>query len=179
LTLLLLQAPLRQARPAPLAEGYQLRPSRPEDIDELGRLYFTAYDPGIACASEAEAIADIAASFAGRYGELWTEASPVIVHGESIVGAVQAVRAAPWPDVPQGPFISEVFVGREHRRRGLARAALTATMAALARTGETAVSLRVMASNAAARRLYASLGFRQADVFATGIPPLSETARDR
>jgi ribosomal protein S18 acetylase RimI-like enzyme len=169
--LLLLQAPLLHTRSAPLADGYRLRPSRPEDIDELGRLYFRTYDPGIACANETEAIADIAASFAGRYGELWHEASPLIVHSESIAGAVQTVRAAPWPDVPPGPFISEVFVARGHRRRGLARAALTAAMYILAEAGERSVSLRVTAANAPARRLYASLGFRQIGAFATAAPP--------
>jgi ribosomal protein S18 acetylase RimI-like enzyme len=165
--LLLLQAPLFGMKYTPLANGYQIRQSRHEDIEELGRLYYVAYNPGIACATESEAIADIAASFAGDFGELWLDASPVIVHDETIVGVVQTVRSVPWPDVPPGPFITEVFVARDHRRRGLSRSAMTAAMETLARAGETSVSLRVMASNAPARRLYASLGFRQVSVSST------------
>ena len=50
--------------------GVVLRPPSADDIVALGRLYFASYGPGIASVSEHEAIADIRASFDGRYGAL-------------------------------------------------------------------------------------------------------------
>lgn len=141
--------------------GYQIRTSHSDDIDELGRLYFAAYDPDVGCASEAEAIDDIRKSFTGDYGELWIEASPVIIHDGAIVGVVQTVVSAPWTDVPPGPFITECFVDREHRRLGLAQTMLNSAITSIIDSGSHTVSLRVMASNSPARLLYASLGFRQ------------------
>ena len=157
----LLQAPLLTTPPEVLPDGCQMRLSNPDDIEELGRLYYVAYDAEVACADEAEAIADIAASFAGAYGELWIEASPIGVFKGAIVAAVQTVRAAPWSDVPHGPFITEVFTDRAHRRLGLARAALTCTISTLHQFGARSVSLRVRNSNTPAQELYTSLGFRE------------------
>ncbi|MEJ7837255.1 MAG: GNAT family N-acetyltransferase [Thermomicrobiales bacterium] len=158
--LLTLQAPL-VALPSPdLPAGYSIRPTVAQDVAGLGALYFTAYDPGIGCATELEAIADMQLWLSGGYGEAWLTASPVIVFGESIVASVQIVRSVSWADVPSGPFITEVFTDRDHRRKGLARGAMIAAMAALRDAGEVSVALRVLASNPGARVLYASLGFR-------------------
>jgi ribosomal protein S18 acetylase RimI-like enzyme len=151
-----------------LPDGYHIRPSHPDDIVELGKLYFTAYDPDVGCATEEEAIDDIRKSFAGDYGELWLDASPVVTHDAAIVGLVQTVVSAPWPAcpelvewVPPGPYITECFVHREHRRLGLARTMLHSAMNTVTERGANSVTLRVMSINSPARLLYASLGFRQ------------------
>jgi ribosomal protein S18 acetylase RimI-like enzyme len=135
----------------------------------LGRLYFEAYEPGEACASLAEAEADIRAAFAGEYGELWPAASLVAisggsvsggsvsggsVSGGSVVAAIQVVRRAPWPDTPDCSFAIELFTDRAYRRRGLGRALVLGAMAV---TGQ--LALRVSPDNTAALALYRSLGF--------------------
>jgi N-alpha-acetyltransferase 10/11 len=109
--------------PAPLVPaGCLLRPSHPADIDSLGALYFHSYDPGQACASLAEATADIRAAFAGEYGELCPAASLVAVTADQqIVAAIQVVKRASWPGTPDWLFVIELFAARAHRRRGLAR----------------------------------------------------------
>lgn len=145
--------------PAEPPAGLAMRSSRPADLAALGALYFAAYDPGIACDTLEEAVADVAASFAGEYGEYWPEASPVVTSGGRIVNAVMTVRRAPWDDTPDCPFIIELFTARDHRRRGLGRLAVTSCMRTVAAAGEQAVALRVAVDNRAALALYRSLGF--------------------
>ncbi len=150
--------------PADVAIGseYSIRAVEAGDAEALSRLYFTAYAAGDAAASIEEARDDIAATFAGGYGPLWPEASPVVVTGSRIVAAALVVHHAPWPDAPAGPFVIEVLTDRTHRRRGLARAVLSRAMrVALNGGGGTdTIGLRVGEDNTGARWLYAALGFR-------------------
>jgi GNAT superfamily N-acetyltransferase len=152
LTLIRYSAPVEEMRPP---AGVVLRSPTPEDSVALGRLYFAAYEPGVACPTEAEAIEDIRASFAGEYGDLNLDASRLALAGDELIGAVLVVNQAPWPGTPVGPFIIELFTSRLWRRRGVARSLLADS---LARTAGTA-GLRVAEGNQPARRLYASFGF--------------------
>ncbi len=110
------------SRTAILPHGYVVRTVQPTDIPALGRLYFASYPPAMLEATAEEAHEDIVATFAGDYGELWLEASPVIEASGEVVCAVLTVRRAPWEDVPSCPFVIEVVTDVAHRRRGLARA---------------------------------------------------------
>lgn len=148
-------------RGRPLPAPYRMGAAERSDIAELGRLYFAAYEPGVACATVEEAIADIRASFDGAYGPLWRDASPVAVGEDGPVSAVLTVHRAPWDDVPDCPFIIETFTARGHRRRGLARGLLTEVLAEVSSSDDDAVALRVDAENTAAAALYRSLGFRE------------------
>lgn len=139
--------------------GIEVRPSDQSDLHQLGLLYFSAYDVGIACESLEEAIADIQASFNGAYGDFWFEASPVVENGGQIVAAIMTVRLAPWDNTPDCPFIIELFTERDHRRMGLARHLVRHCLATVTATGENAIALRVADDNAPARSLYESLGF--------------------
>jgi GNAT superfamily N-acetyltransferase len=121
-------------------------------------LYFAAYEPGLAGADESEAIDDIRASFAGKYGALRLEWSWLALNGGTVVGAVLIVDRAPWPDTPDCPFIIELFTARNWRRHGVARALLAACISA----SGSEVALRVHQDNSSARRLYESIGFGQA-----------------
>lgn len=145
--------------PPPVIEGVEVRAPARSDIPLLGALYFSAYEPGIAGADVAEATADIEASFDGDYGELWPEASAVAIRHDQIVGAVLTVKEAPWDDTPKGPFIIELFVDREHRRRGIGRLLIRRCLGALRQAGAASVGLRVVSDNEPALRLYRSMGF--------------------
>jgi GNAT superfamily N-acetyltransferase len=123
----------------------------------MGRLYFAAYEPGIAGADEREAIDDIRASFAGEYGALRLEWSRLALSAGTVVGVVLIVDRAPWPDTPDCPFIIELFTARNWRRHGVARALLAACISASG--GQ--VALRVDQENSSARRLYESVGFAE------------------
>ena len=164
---LTLVADVRQVPDAVVPAGYELRSCDRSDVAALGRLYFAAYDPGVACATVEEATDDIAASFDGEYGPLWADASSVACHDDALVAAIMTVHRAPWDDVPDLPFVIELFTDRAHRRRGLARVLTARALSACRDAGERGAALRVDAGNAPALALYRSLGL------------VSYSARDR
>lgn len=145
---------VRSAGPLDAApvKGVVLRAPSVADTLALGRLYFEAYEPGVASSTSAEAIEDIALSFEGHYGVLDLNLSRLAWAGDELVGAVLVVERAPWPDTPTCPFIIELFVAPAYRRRGIARLLLACC-------ATTTVALRVDDSNAPALTLYRSLGF--------------------
>lgn len=157
--ILVCDLPLAHNPPSSSAGNWTIRPCSRDETEELGALYFGAYDPGLACSTLEEAVADIVASFEGEYGELIPEASLVAVLNDELIGAVMVVRRAPWPDVPDYPFVIELFTARKFRRAGVARSLMLAAMNALTTPDNHRVALRVDFENAGARRLYESLGF--------------------
>lgn len=146
------------ASPPPSSRA-TIRPASPSDAEALGRIYFESYEPGTASESVEEAIDDIRDSFRGSYGQLWTAASPVAVVNGEVAAAVLTVLRAPWSDVPDCPFVLEVFTAPSHRRKGLARTLLREAMGVVRSAGETTIALRVRSDNQPALDLYRSLGF--------------------
>ncbi len=67
--LLTLVASVSDAEPE-VPAGLEVRECRAADVPELGQLYLRSYPPGVAGADLVAATADIAAAFAGEYGEL-------------------------------------------------------------------------------------------------------------
>ncbi|MET9310405.1 GNAT family N-acetyltransferase [Kribbella sp. NPDC003505] len=131
----------------------ELRPPSADDAVALGRLYFEAYDPGVASATEAEALDDIHRTFDGEYGVLDTALSRLAWMGDELVGALLVVERAPWPDTPDCRFVIELFTARNHRRSGIAKLLL-------AECSAVEVALRVQETNAPALALYRSVGFQ-------------------
>jgi len=159
---LTLIAPLGLVAPldgAWLGDDLEVRRMRDSDVEPLGRLYFEAYDPGVACDSLADAVADIAASFDGAYGDFWFESSPLVEENGQIVAALMTVLCAPWEDTPDCPFIIELFTARTHRRQGFARLLISRCMSSAFEAGEESVALRVVSSNTSALTMYEALGF--------------------
>ncbi|WP_396134696.1 GNAT family N-acetyltransferase [Cellulomonas sp. ATA003] len=75
---------------------------------------------------------------------------------------------APWPDVPRGAFVIDLFVAGPHRRRGTGAALMRAAMAAA--PGDR-IGLRVEDDAVAARALYARLGFVEPPGLLASWPP--------
>ncbi|MFI5693142.1 GNAT family N-acetyltransferase [Kribbella sp. NPDC051586] len=132
--------------------GVVLRAPSLEDTFLLGRLYFEAYEPGVASSTETEAIEDIELTFEGHYGVLDLNLSRLAWSGDELAGAMLIVKRAPWPDTPDCPFIIELFTAPSYRRRGIARLLLACC-------ATSTVALRVEDSNAPALTLYRDLGF--------------------
>ena len=145
---------------AAVPDGVLVRRVEPSDVEAIGRLYFAAYPRGVPGDSLEEAVSDITASFAGEYGELWGDACLVAtIAGGDIVGCVLTVTRAPWSDVPDCPFVIELFTAGEQRRRGIASLLMRRVLVAAAVGGASAVALRVAVDNPAGRALYDGLGF--------------------
>lgn len=138
----------------PAVPGVVLRPPAVEDAVALGKLYFEAYDAGVAAATEREALEDIELTFAGGYGVLAPHLSRLAWNGDQLVGALLVVERAPWPDTPDCPFIIELFTARSHRRQGIAKFLLS-------ECANTSIALRADEKNTPAVTLYRSLGFQE------------------
>lgn len=156
-----LVAPARRGHGA--APGYDVRALTEEDTDQLGHLYFSAYDPGEACTTLDEALADIAATFEGEYGPLWQPGSLGAWRDGRLAAAVMTTNPPPWEDAPRCPFIVELLTDRAHRRQGLARALVVRVLDAACAAEPPEVGLRVAADNEPATALYRSLGFADWD----------------
>ena len=146
-------------RPAPVqnrpVRAVALRPLLVENAVALGRLYFAAYGPGVAAATEQEALEDIELTFEGAYGVLDLNLSRLAWVGDQLVGAMLVVERAPWPDTPDSPFIIELFTAPTHRRLGTASRLL-------AGCADITVALRVEEHNAPAMALYRGIDFHDA-----------------
>ncbi|HEY3906507.1 MAG TPA: GNAT family N-acetyltransferase [Streptosporangiaceae bacterium] len=140
--------------------GYAVRAPRPEDADQLGRLYFDCQVPGADLGDVAEGVDEVRAFFRGEFGEFWPEASGVIETGGLPVAVLLAVHRAPWEDTPDCPFITDLFTEPEYRRFGFARVLLQRCLTQASASARPEVALRVDSDNAPALRLYESLGFR-------------------
>ncbi|WP_434612326.1 GNAT family N-acetyltransferase [Arthrobacter sp. A5] len=152
------------ARTTPLERDLKTesRPATSTDIRKLGELYFTAYDPGVASENVEAAVADVEASFEGKYGTYLPEASHVVVdEAGEIIAAILVVERATWEDTPDAPFIIELFTDRQHRRQGLAEDLVRASLDTLFNAGHKEVALRVNEENSAALALYLSLDFHR------------------
>jgi ribosomal protein S18 acetylase RimI-like enzyme len=145
---------------APECTGYHLRSTRRDDEEALAQLYLATYPEEI-IKDLNEAREELRVTFEGEYGPLDLSASPVAIVGEEPAASVLTVTGAPWPDTPPGPFIIEVMVHPNHRRKGLAAYLLKETARRLAAAGKETAALRVLSDNTGALRLYRSLGFHE------------------
>ena len=134
---------LRKRRPdgrRATAARYPIRPARLADVGDLGAIERAVFsDPWSGDA----------------FTECLTSGVPFFVAEQRgvVAGYVVAHRAA-----DEGEILN-LGVAAAHRRQGIGRALVERVLQALAERGVRTVYLEVRASNAAARRLYESLGF--------------------
>ncbi|NTV39856.1 MAG: GNAT family N-acetyltransferase [Demequinaceae bacterium] len=148
-------------RGAALPDALTMRAMTEADAEALAQLYLSVYHPDVGARSLLEAREEMRLTFAGDFGPLWLDASPVIVDADGVVrAAVMTVTDAPleW-EAPAGPYVIEVLTARLWRGRGLARILLAQTARAVVAAGRETVTLRVDPDNVGALRLYGSVGF--------------------
>lgn len=158
--------------PAPARpQGVVVRPQVPDDSDALGALYWDSYPKGVAAVDLQDAIEEMEGVFDGEYGTPVEDASLVIETPEGeLIGCVQTVTSPPWEGIPDGPFVIELFVHPDHRRRGLGSVLLLNAAQACHRQGWTSIALNMQEETAReASHLYRRLGFDEiTPVGATG-----------
>lgn len=134
---------------------------QPRHRDDVAALYLASYPPGAAVADLGEAQREMDATFAGEYGVLWPDASPMAIRERKVVGSIQVVARSPWDPDLDCPFIIELFVHPDARGLGIGRALLTRAAVACRARGENHIALRTgEGTSPAARQLYHSAGMR-------------------
>ncbi|WP_085955081.1 GNAT family N-acetyltransferase [Cellulomonas flavigena] len=155
--MLLTSEPLGDTPPRPPA-GVTLHPIGEQDLADVGRAYWRTYLGTPEEMTLTKATHDVLAAWNGEYGRWLTPGSFLARVNDELSGAILTVDDPPWPDVPRGPFIIDLFVLPDMRRRGIGRALVQAVQYAL----RTSIGLRVDDSAAEAHMLYISLGFSPA-----------------
>jgi mycothiol synthase len=158
----------------PLPAGYQIRPIRAGDEAMIRRVWEA---DGRAFAETWGHEAPTERAFQSWRGSpsfdppLWR----VAFHGDDIAGQILNYLGAREPDGSRVGFTEAISVQPEHRRRGLARALLAASLKAVRDAGATRASLGVDSQNPnEAQSLYASMGYEVVSVTYTyELGPLS------
>ncbi|WP_298132399.1 GNAT family N-acetyltransferase [Micropruina sp.] len=155
---------MQRGLPLPAPEtpaGVTLRPQMPSDAQALGALYWDSYPKGAAAVDLEDAVEEMEGVFAGEYGAPVEQASLVVEDSDgTVIGCVQTVTSPPWEGIPAVPFVIELFVHPEHRRRGLGTLLLLSAANACHELGWESMALNVQEETAGeAQHLYNRLGF--------------------
>ena len=145
-----------------------IRPARPEDVPALGRLgalmvtTHHAFDPKrfIAAAPHTE---EGYGAFLGQQLDEPNITVLVAVNENHVIGYTYAGIEGRDYMALRGPagVLYDIVVDPEHRRAGVGRALLDATVASLKARGAPMVVLSTAERNEPAQRLFASAGFRR------------------
>jgi ribosomal protein S18 acetylase RimI-like enzyme len=140
--------------------GVTVRPVEPSDEPALARLHERAYRNHIdrfISIEDLDPIRDadlqLRQYFAGRFGQVLSPGSTVVLLDQEIAAAVIATRRPPQA------LIIDVMSDPDCQGRGFARIALSESIRQLRAIGETTVVLNVTEGNDRAYRLYSGLGF--------------------
>lgn len=167
----LLMRDLRRPIPAPptLADGYRLTTPDPARVEEFADFAFRAYRGTtdfaiIAPEASPAAYARLYRKFlSGELGEYAPHLSSALLAPDgTLAGVLHTIIVA------REPYVGDLSVLAEHRRRHLARALLITALQRYRDAGLTRAALTVTAQNTAAYNLYRSVGFeveRAGEVF--------------
>ena len=155
---------MRMEAPLTKREKPDVPMAHPEatDVEDIAAFFMAVYEGhleqqfGMHVGSPSEWRDYVTSIWKGESGKYLPLASWLAREEAGIAGAS---LASEWMGAP---LLSEIGVRRDRRRRGLARAVLTATENALADLGYERLALYVTLGNDPAIRMYDAMGFRQA-----------------
>ena len=137
------------------------RPVSEQDTDALASLLMDAYGPQVSGTAE-DAKHLVREAFAGKFGPLLQNQSQIIEDEDGTpVAAALLLERREGEDLPDAPYLFELFTASSHRRRGLAEQLVRGVMATLAENGYDEVCVRIPEDNAAALALYLTLDFHR------------------
>ena len=147
-----LHAPLDALSAADRPQGIEIATLTTFDIPALAALTLEAYDDAVTPEALLETSEELRLTFEGAFGET-TE--------DSFVGAILVVRESPWDDAPDGPFVVDLIVAPDYRRRGIATALISEVASRCTNWGFDSLALRLDRRHGGARELYSVLGFEE------------------
>ncbi len=144
------------------ASSLPLRPPEESEVPKLSRFFQEVYEGhleqalGMHVGSEEDWRGYITGILRGDAGRFMPDASFVALEDDRLAGAILVTH---WMGAP---MVAEIGVAPDRRRRGLARALLSAASTRLAAVDEPRWSLYVTVGNDPALALYRDLGFEPA-----------------
>ena len=144
---------LGDVQPAAPPAGYHLRDFAPSDWDACVALMLACPDPAYTAGPWDRGLCERCMAFGADLNGDFPEGRGQLVYaGDTLVALALCSSAG---------YLNQVYTLEAHRRRGLARAAVTRVLAALHAQGIERCFLMVFEENPAARRCYEALGFEQ------------------
>ncbi len=144
------------------AASVSLKPPEESEVLALARFFMEVYEGhveqsyGMHVGSEEDWHGYITGILRGESGRFMPDASFVSLDGTRLAGAILVT------DWMESPLIAEIGVAADHRRRGIARALLSAASTRLASVGLGRWALYVTVGNGPAIALYRGFGFDRA-----------------
>ena len=139
------------------------------DVPSVASLYMSAYGQEYTPDNFWEATDEVRLYFDGAFGEIRDDGFVGAWEDGSLVGAVFSVVDSPFESVPEGPFVLDLMVDPDYRRRGIATALVGELGQRIKEWGYDSVTLRLDARRMPeAFNLYRRMGFS----------PLSEEVPD-
>ncbi len=129
------------------------------DIPTLAVLTLDAYGFDTTCEALLQTSEELRMTFEGAFGATTHDSFVGAWDGGSLVGAILVIRESPWDDVPDGPFVIDLVVDPEYRRRGIATALVGEIARRCKKWGYDSLALRIDARHTGAAELYDNLGF--------------------
>ena len=117
-----LHAPLDALSAANRPQGIEIATLTTFDIPALAVLTLEAYDDDVTPEALLETSEELRLTFEGAFGATTEDSFIGAWDGGTLVGAILVVRESPWDDAPDGPFVVDLIVAPDYRRRGIATA---------------------------------------------------------
>lgn len=130
------------------------------DIPMLAVLTLDAYGDETAPEALLQASEELRMTFDGAFGPTTDDSFVGAWDGGTLVGAILVVRESPWDDAPDGPFVVDLIVDPEYRRRGIATALVSEIARRCKDWGFDSLALRIDGRHHGAAELYGDLGFQ-------------------
>lgn len=140
-------------------DGVEIATLTRYDIPTLAVLTLDAYgfDPNPDALMQASE--ELRMTFEGAFGSANADSFVGAWDGGTLVGAILTVLESPWDDSPAGPFVVDLVVDPEYRRRGIATALVGEVARRCKDWGYDSLALQIDARHAGAAELYGDLGF--------------------
>jgi GNAT superfamily N-acetyltransferase len=156
-----LHAPLDALSAANRPQGIEIATLTTFDIPALAVLALEAYDDAVTPEALLETSEELRLTFEGAFGDTTEDSFVGAWDGGTLVGAILVVRESPWDDAPNGPFVVDLIVAPDYRRRGIATALVSEVASRCTHWGFDSLALRLEARHGGARELYSMLGFEE------------------
>ena len=156
-----LHAPVNALTDVDRPAGVEIATLTRYDIPVLAVLTLDAYGDPTTAEALLETSEELRLTFDGAFGPTTEDSFVGAWDGGTLVGAILVVRESPWDDAPDGPFVVDLVVDPEYRRRGIATALIAEVASRCKDWDFDSLALRIDGRHSGAAELYDDLGFEE------------------
>lgn len=156
-----LHAPVEALTGVDRPDGIEIATLTRYDIPTMAVLTLEAYGDEPNADNVLETSEHLRMAFDGAFGPTSDDSFVGAWDGGTLVGAILVVRESPWDDAPAGPFVIDLVVDPQYRRRGIATSLVSEIATRCKEWGYPSLALRIDSHHLGAAELYGDLGFEE------------------